>query len=99
MDNPTEGWWLDAPGLALVLPVVTALDWCWLRWLLVSWLRVVYRKCVSLRHQHNCNAWGAKSGMLHDYTQLTHTNPYKPFMNLPLEKSSGQFLSLIVMSH
>jgi hypothetical protein len=27
---------------------------------------------------------GYKSSMLHDYAQLTHTNPYKQFTNLPL---------------
>jgi hypothetical protein len=84
MDNSTQGWWLDAPGFALVLLVVTDLDWCWLRRFLASWLRVPYRKYASMRHQHNCKAWGAKSDMLHDYAQLTHTNPYKPFTNLLL---------------
>jgi hypothetical protein len=84
MDNSTQGWWLYAPGLALVLLVVTALDWCWLPRLLVSLLHVVYHKYPSMRHQHNCNAWDAKSDMLHDYAQLTHTNLYKPFTNLPL---------------
>jgi hypothetical protein len=68
----------------VVLLVVIALDWCWLRRFLVSWLRVVYRKYASVGHQQYCNAWGAKSDMLHDYAQVTHTNPYKPFTNLPL---------------
>jgi hypothetical protein len=27
---------------------------------------------------------GAKSNMLHNYTQLTHVNAYKLFTNLPL---------------
>jgi hypothetical protein len=31
-----------------------------------------------------CNAWGAKSSMLHDHAQLNHISPYKPFANLPL---------------
>jgi hypothetical protein len=67
MDNSTQGWWLDAQELALVLLVVTAIDWCWLWRLLVSWLSVVYRKYASMRHQHNCNALDANSDMLHDY--------------------------------
>jgi hypothetical protein len=84
MDNSTQGWWLDASGLALVLLIVTALDRCWLRRLLVSCLRVIYRKYTSMRHQHNCNVWDAKSDMMHDYAQLTHTNTYKPLTSLPL---------------
>jgi hypothetical protein len=39
---------------------------------------------ARMRHQYKHNAWGAKSDMLHDYAQLTHTNPYKTFTNLPL---------------
>jgi hypothetical protein len=35
----------DAPGLALVLLVVSALDWCWLQWLHAFFLHVIYRKC------------------------------------------------------
>jgi hypothetical protein len=31
--------WLDAPELALVLLVVSALNWCWLLWLHASLLR------------------------------------------------------------
>jgi hypothetical protein len=77
-------WWLYAPGLALVLLVVTGLNWCWLRRFLASWLRVVYQKYAYMTQQYKCNAWGAKSSMQHDYKQLTHTNPYKPFTNLPL---------------
>jgi hypothetical protein len=76
--------WLDASGLALVLLVVTALDWCWLQRFLASLLRVVYRKYASMRHQYKCNAWGANSGMLHAHAQLTRGNPYKTFTNLPL---------------
>jgi hypothetical protein len=34
--------------------------------------------------QQKCNSWGAKSDMLYDYAQLTHTNPYNPFTNLLL---------------
>jgi hypothetical protein len=49
----------------------------------MSWLHVVCRKYVSVRHQHNCNVWGAKSDMLHDYAQLTHTNPYEPLLVYP----------------
>jgi hypothetical protein len=79
-----QGWWLDALGLALVLLAVSALDWCWLRQFLASLLRVVYRKHASMRDQHKCNAWGVKSGMLHDQAQLNYVNPYKPFTNLPL---------------
>jgi hypothetical protein len=36
---------------------------------------VVYHKYASMRHQHKCNAWGAKSTMLHDRAQLNHINP------------------------
>jgi hypothetical protein len=34
---------VDAPGHALVLLVVSALDWCWLQRLHASWLHVIYR--------------------------------------------------------
>jgi hypothetical protein len=57
---------------------------CWLWHFLGSLLRVVYHKYVSMRHQHNCNAWGAKSGKMHNHAQPTHFNPYKLFTNLPL---------------
>jgi hypothetical protein len=67
--------------LALVLLGVSILDWCRLWRFLVSMLRVAYRKYASMRHQYKCNAWGAKSIMLHDHE---HVNPYKPFTNLPL---------------
>jgi hypothetical protein len=40
---------LDAPGLALVLLIVSALDWCWLWWFHVSLLHVIYRKYTSMR--------------------------------------------------
>jgi hypothetical protein len=43
---------------------------------LESLLRVAYHNYAHMRHLPKCNAWGAKSGMLHDYAQLTHTNPY-----------------------
>jgi hypothetical protein len=46
-------------------------------------LHVVYHKYASLRHQHKCNTWGAKSNMLHDHEQLNHIGPYKPFAKLP----------------
>jgi hypothetical protein len=82
--NKRQGHWLDAPGLALLLLRVSALDLCWLRWLLTSLLHVVYRKYASMRHEHKYNAWGAKSNMLHDHAQLNHINPYKPFTKLPL---------------
>jgi hypothetical protein len=75
---------LDAPGFILVLVGVNALDWWWLRHFLASGLRVVYHKYAYMRHQYKCNACGAKSSMMHDYAQLTHINPYKPFTNLPL---------------
>jgi hypothetical protein len=42
--------WLDAPELALVLLVVSALDRCWLRWLRASLLRVIYHKYANKRH-------------------------------------------------
>jgi hypothetical protein len=67
--------WLDAWGLALILLVVSALDWCWLRWLHASMLRVIYHKCVSMRCQHGCNAWGAKSGILHAHARHNHISP------------------------
>jgi uncharacterized membrane protein YuzA (DUF378 family) len=40
--------WLDALGLALVLLVVSALNWCWLWWFRASLLRVIYRKDASM---------------------------------------------------
>jgi hypothetical protein len=43
--------WLDASGLALVLFVVSALDYCWLLWFHVSLLRVIYRKFASMRRK------------------------------------------------
>jgi hypothetical protein len=76
--------WLDALGLALVLLGVSVLDWCWLRRFLACWLHVVYRKNASMRHQYKCNAWDAKSNILHDCVQLNHLNPYKLFTKLPL---------------
>jgi uncharacterized membrane protein YuzA (DUF378 family) len=42
--------WLDAPGLALVLLVVSALDWCWLRLFHTSLLCAIYRKYASMSH-------------------------------------------------
>jgi hypothetical protein len=42
--------WLDASGLALVWLVVSAHDWCWLRWFRASLLRVIYYKYASMRH-------------------------------------------------
>jgi hypothetical protein len=71
-------------GLALVLLGVNALDLCWLWRFLRSLLYVAYRKYAHMRHQHKCNAWSAKSDMLHDHVHLNHINPYKPFTNLPL---------------
>jgi hypothetical protein len=68
----------------MVLLVVTGPDWCRIRWFLTSLLRVVYRKYASMRPQHKCDVWDAKSGMLHAHAQLTRGNPYKPFTNLPL---------------
>jgi hypothetical protein len=49
----------------------------------MSWLRVVYRKYANMRHQHNYNAWGAKSGKMHNHAQPIHVHPYKLFTNLP----------------
>jgi hypothetical protein len=43
-------------------------------------LRVVYRKYPHMRHQHKCNAWGAKS----NHAQLNHINHFKPFTKLLL---------------
>jgi hypothetical protein len=37
-------------GLALVLFVVSGLDWCWLRCLHAFLLRVIYRKYASMSH-------------------------------------------------
>jgi hypothetical protein len=39
---------------------------------------------ASVRHHYKCNAWGAKSNMLHDHEQRNHLNPYKLFTKLPL---------------
>jgi hypothetical protein len=66
------GWWLDAPGLASVLLIVNGLNWCWLRMLHASLLRVIYRKYASMRYQHKCNTWGAKSGILYAHARLNH---------------------------
>jgi hypothetical protein len=63
-------------GLALVLLGVNALDLCWLQRYLGSLLHVAYRKYVRMRHQYKCNAWGAKSDILHDHVQLNHIYPY-----------------------
>jgi NADH:ubiquinone oxidoreductase subunit F (NADH-binding) len=41
-------------------------------------------KNASTRHQYKCNAWDAKSNMLHDREQLNHLNPYKLFTKLLL---------------
>jgi hypothetical protein len=78
-----QGQWLDAPGLALVLFGVNALDLCWLRRFLESLLHVVYHKYASMRHQHTCNAWGAKSNMLHDHAQLTLLTLTSHLLNYP----------------
>jgi hypothetical protein len=45
-----QGFWWDAPRLALVLLVVTGLDWCWRRGFLESLLRGIYHKDASMRH-------------------------------------------------
>jgi hypothetical protein len=42
--------WLDVLGLALVLLVVSVLDWCWLRWFRASLLHVIYHKYAGMRH-------------------------------------------------
>jgi hypothetical protein len=52
-------------GLALVLLEVSGLDWCWLQRFLESVLRVIYRKDARMSHEHQCNAWSAKSGKMH----------------------------------
>jgi hypothetical protein len=55
--------------------------------LVLALFRVVYRKYASMRHQHNCNAWGSKSGKMqlqHNHAQPIHVNLYKLFTNLPL---------------
>jgi hypothetical protein len=44
MGKITQGWWLDAPVLALVMLGVNALNLCWLRQFLVFLLHVVYHK-------------------------------------------------------
>jgi hypothetical protein len=77
--NKRQEYWLNAPGLALLLLGVSALDLCWLRRFLMSLLHVVYRKYASMRHQHKCNAWGAKYKMLHDHEYLNHINLYMLF--------------------
>jgi hypothetical protein len=35
---------------------------------------VIYRKYASMSYSHKCNAWGAKSGILHAHAQLNHIN-------------------------
>jgi hypothetical protein len=50
MDNSTQGWWLDTLGLALVLLIVTVLNWCWLWWFLTSLLHVAYHNYAHMRH-------------------------------------------------
>jgi hypothetical protein len=47
-DKITQGWWLDALELVLVLLGVNALDWCWLQRLLGSLLRVAYRNYAHM---------------------------------------------------
>jgi hypothetical protein len=49
----------------LVLLEVSGFDWCWLRRFLESVLRMIYRKDARMSHEHQCNAWGAKSGKMH----------------------------------
>jgi hypothetical protein len=49
--------WLDAPGLALVLLVVSGLDWCWLRWFRASLLCVIYRKMQVWDTNTNAMKW------------------------------------------
>jgi hypothetical protein len=71
-------------GLALFLLGVSVPDLSWFCRFLMSVLRVVYRKYVSMRHKHKRIAWGAKYNMLHDHEQLNYINPYKPFTNSPL---------------
>jgi hypothetical protein len=71
-------------GLPFVLLAVSALDSCWLQWLLAYLLCMLYCKYASMRHQNKCNAWGAKGGMLNDQVQVNHITPYKAFTNLPL---------------
>jgi hypothetical protein len=36
---------------------------------------MIYRKRAGISHYHKCNAWGAKSGMLHAHAQLNPINP------------------------
>jgi hypothetical protein len=50
MTKQTQGLWLDAPGLALVLVEVSGLDWCWLRRLHMFLLHVIYGKSASMSH-------------------------------------------------
>jgi hypothetical protein len=64
--------------------VVRYIGACWLWWFLVSFLCVVHHKYASMRHQHQCNAWGAMSTMLHDHEHLNRIYPYKLFTTLPL---------------
>jgi hypothetical protein len=57
----TQGLWLDAPGLALILLKVSGFDWCWLQRFLASVLRVIYHKDAHMSHEYQCNAWGEKA--------------------------------------
>jgi hypothetical protein len=44
----TQVWWLDAPGLAMVLLRFNVLDLCWLRRFLESLLRVAYHNYARM---------------------------------------------------
>jgi hypothetical protein len=70
LQNKIQGHWLDAPGLALVLLGVNALDLCWFRRFLGALQHVAYHKYAHMRHQHKCNAWGVKSSMMHTHAPL-----------------------------
>jgi hypothetical protein len=45
---------------------------------------VAYRSYARMRHNHKCNAWGAKSNKMHNHAQPIHVNPHKLFTNLLL---------------
>jgi hypothetical protein len=68
----------------LVLLIVSGLDWCWLRWLHMALLRMIYHKYASISRYIN-TMHGVQRVV---YYMLIHNllilTPYKPFTNLPL---------------
>jgi hypothetical protein len=61
-------------GFRALMRPLSGLDWCWLRRFLASVLRVIYRKDARMSHEYQCNAWGAKSGKMHNLPILTSSS-------------------------